>query len=125
MENGLKAEERSSAFCFLWYDSRELREARVGRDRYTVADKSLVKTALGRLEDALSILRRAQNTDKISPHITAMRKVKSGLEDLHIELTNEKPVEGRSSSNGHNHFGNALPGVRSHQKNQSAHAVAR
>ena len=53
---------------------------------YSLSDKVLVKMAQSHMEEAVTILRRFEDTDKVLPHIKEIRKVKSNLEDLQKQI---------------------------------------
>jgi len=56
---------------------------------YALSDKVLTSMAIEHLAKTVDILRRSQDPDKISPHISAVRKVKSGLEDVYRKILQE------------------------------------
>lgn len=57
---------------------------------YDLSDRVLISMARKHLEESLAILRRSQDSDRLSSHISSIRKVKSNLEILYQEILVEK-----------------------------------
>ena len=60
---------------------------------YSLSDKVLLSMVIKSLEKAIRVLRRSQDSDRISPHISRLRKVKLQIEGLYQEILTGKTFQ--------------------------------